>query len=61
MKRLLSKLAGIPAASWAAALALAAIAAGFWLAWAPLGLIVPGCIVFGCVSWSYLRGGSPDA
>ena len=27
--------------------ALAILSAGFWLAWPPLGLIVPGVVVFG--------------
>jgi hypothetical protein len=42
--------------SLAATLAFAAIAAGFWLAWPPLGLIVPGAIVFLCLVFTRLRG-----
>lgn len=34
---------------------LAAIAAGCWMAWPPLGLIVPGVIVFGCLTMDRLR------
>jgi hypothetical protein len=33
----------------------AALAAGFWLAWPPLGLIVPGGIVFAALAWSHVR------
>lgn len=36
--------------------ALLAIAAGFWMAYSPLGLIVPGALVFGLLCWSHLRG-----
>jgi hypothetical protein len=35
---------------------LLAIAVGFWLAWQPLGFIVPGTVVFGLLCWSHLRG-----
>lgn len=35
---------------------LAAIAAGCWLAWAPLGLIVPGAVVLSLLILDQLRG-----
>lgn len=35
---------------------LAAISAGFWLAWPPLGLIVPGSLVFACLVYAHLTG-----
>lgn len=31
--------------------------AGLWLAWPPLGLIVPGGLLFACATWRHLRGG----
>lgn len=40
--------------------AFAVFSAGFWLAWPPLGLIVPGGIVLGSLTWKHLRG-SDDA
>lgn len=52
------------AAFWRSALALGSLAlmsVGFWLAWPPLGLIVPGGIVFGLLLYSHLTtGGPPD-
>lgn len=44
------------AANLLATTALAAIAAGCWMAWQPLGLIVPGVIVFGCLAYTRTRG-----
>ena len=38
-------------------LSLLSIGVGCWMAWPPLGLIVPGVIVFGCMAISRLRGG----
>lgn len=49
--------AGRNAADLLAAGSLLAVGAGFWMAWRPLGLIVPGAIVFGCLAWGRLRGG----
>ena len=40
----------------AAVSSFAAIAIGFWLAWYPLGLIVPGMIVFAALSYSRVSG-----
>lgn len=37
-----------------------AMAVGFWLAWAPLGLIVPGAIVFGSLTYSHLTGAEAE-
>lgn len=31
-----------------------AMAVGFWMAWRPLGLIVPGAIVFSSLCYSHL-------
>jgi hypothetical protein len=42
--------------SLAATGSLAAIAAGCWMAWPPLGLIIPGAIVFLCLASTRLRG-----
>ena len=33
-----------------------AVAVGCFWAWPPLGLIVPGGIVFGFLSWSHVNG-----
>jgi hypothetical protein len=59
MKRFLLRAAhglAANAASIIATAALAAIGAGFWMAWPPLGLIIPGSIVFGCLALTRLRG-----
>lgn len=45
----------------AATAAFAAIALGFFWAWPPLGLIVPGTIVFTALALTHRRGGPPDA
>lgn len=29
---------------------------GLWLAWAPLGYIVPAVFVLACLTWSHLKG-----
>lgn len=42
---------------WLATAGFGAIAVGFWMAWPPLGLIVPGAIVFGALMLNHLRGG----
>jgi len=39
----------------AATLALGSVAYGFWLAYEPLGWIIPGVVVFGCLVWWRLR------
>lgn len=39
----------------AAAAAMVAIGVGLWMAWAPLGLIVPGTVVFALVVYGELR------
>ena len=36
--------------------AFIALAAGFWLAWPPLGLIVPSVFVLGRLVWSQAAG-----
>lgn len=36
--------------------ALASIGVGLWMAWPPLGLIVPGGIVFGALAWTRIKG-----
>lgn len=36
--------------------AFGSIAAGFWMAWEPLGLIVPGAIIFGALVYSRVSG-----
>jgi hypothetical protein len=56
VRRLLTRLVAARR-SLAATAAFAALAAGFWMAWRPLGLIVPGAIVFGALVWSHYRGG----
>jgi len=45
----------------AATLAVAAIAGGLWLERPSLALIVPGALVFACLAWTHLRGGTRDA
>lgn len=40
-----------------AAAALAAVSVGFWLYSPPLGLIVPGAVVFASLAFTRLRGG----
>lgn len=54
--RLLLSWTGNNARGLAALLSLLSLAAGFWLAWPPLGLIVPGAVVFGCLAYSHVRG-----
>lgn len=41
-----------------ATLALGAIGVGCWMQHPPLGLIVPGAIVFAALAWTRVRGGS---
>ena len=41
--------------------ALAGLAGGFWLAWPPLGLIVPSALVLTALSWAHLHQESPHA
>ena len=41
-------------------LSLVAMGVGCWLAWRPLGLIVPGAIVFGCLAWSHREDDDGD-
>lgn len=41
--------------SIAATLAFVALTAGLFWAWPPLGLIVPGGIVFGCLAWRRMQ------
>ena len=44
-----------PPRSLLAAGSLTMIACGFWMAWTPLGLIVPGVLVFACLVFGRLR------
>lgn len=44
------------AANIAATLSFAAVAAGFWMVYEPLGLIVPGAAVFALLVVRQLRG-----
>jgi len=37
-----------------ATLSFLAMGAGFWMAWPPLGLIVPGSLVFAALTYSHL-------
>ena len=39
--------------------ALIVVAVGFWLAWEPLGLIVPGGIVLAITVWARSREAGP--
>jgi hypothetical protein len=39
-----------------ATLALVAISVGLWWERPSLALIIPGAIVFGCLTWTHLRG-----
>jgi hypothetical protein len=41
-----------------ATLALAAISVGLWWERPSLALIIPGSIIFGCITWTHLRGTS---
>lgn len=38
-----------------ATLAFVGMVIGFWMAWPPLGLIVPCGLLFGCLVWTHLR------
>ena len=49
------------AANLLATLSLAAISYGCWLAWPPLGWIVPGSIIFSCLAWSRVKEQGPRA
>jgi len=59
-RRLLARLAANPR-SLLATLFFAGLAVGFWMAWPPLGLIVPSALGFVCLAFSHLTGASPDA
>lgn len=43
--------------SLAALLSFLAVAVGCWMAWPPLGLIVPGAVVFLSLAWTHHREG----
>lgn len=42
-----------------AVVGLLLVASGCWMAWRPLGLIVPGALILAAVAWS-LRGPAND-
>jgi hypothetical protein len=44
-----------------ATIAFAAVAVGLWWERPSLALIIPGAVVFGCLTWSHLRGTNPNA
>lgn len=49
------------AANLLALASLVMIGVGFWLAWEPLGLIIPGVLVFACLIWGRLRAEGKNA